>query len=145
MRPAIVITKPAGLLPVCKEHWLFFPLAVQPRNSLTLELPVLPHAPLYKPAVDVCIDVVHTAAYILFKFEVSFFKANKEIYLKKNSNHHLISNLPNHSNLTANSSKSLKTWFEFSTLGAAVNVAIKINFIHSSIKSYAQSPMMTLL
>ena len=46
---AIVITDPpiGGLLPMYEEHWLFFPLPVQPTDGLSLELPILPHAPLY--------------------------------------------------------------------------------------------------
>ncbi len=64
---AIVITEPPGLLPVYKQHGFLLPFAVQPSNSLSLELPILPHTPLYQSAIDVCIDIVHAAARILSK------------------------------------------------------------------------------
>ena len=49
------------MLPVYKQHGFLLPFAVQPTDSLPLELAILPHAPLYQPPVDVRIDAVHTA------------------------------------------------------------------------------------
>jgi len=42
-----------------------FPLAIQPVQGPSFELPILPHTPFHQPAIDVCIHMMHTALGIL--------------------------------------------------------------------------------